>query len=405
MLPKHKYLLTYRYAEVIHDLTVIFVKKYIDYKSRTRDQMEQAARSAKQNIVEGVSQQASLKGQIKLLGVAQASTEELLTDYEDFLRQRNLTIWPKTDKRVSQYRQWGIQATKSYPPEMDRLLKLLRKLKEEEIGNLMVTLCHQLSYLLTKQIRATEKRFVEKGGYSENLFLKRLKSLKLPKSPKTAFTLLELLIVISLIVLIGLAVLALFNPKTQIEKAWDGKRKKELNTLQKVFEDFYNDKNCYPKPEEVCYDPKSSLADGTYTCHICGNEASSPSFSPYLERLPCDPQSQAKEYLYQVDDQNCPTWYRIYTKLSDENDPQIAQAGCTYGCGPGSYIYSYGVSSPNIGLETGPGDYYCSDAQGNCTQVSDTEICTPSFAGESCDGGSDPTSPHCQSAELIGHCE
>ena len=84
----YKYLLSYRYALIIHDLTVEFVKKNIDYKSRTKDQMEQAARSGKQNIVEGVGQsQTSKKGEIKLLGVAKASFEELQADYEDYLRQ------------------------------------------------------------------------------------------------------------------------------------------------------------------------------------------------------------------------------------------------------------------------------------------------------------------------------
>jgi len=178
MLPKYKYLLTYRYAEVIYDLTAAFCQRFLTGRDnlRLREQMISAARSNKQNIVEGVSQQASLKGQIKLLGVAQASTEELLADYEDFLRHRGLKIWPKTDNRIGEYRQWGVAATKSYPPGTARLLKLLRELREEEAGNLMLTLCHQLSYLLTRQIKTTEQKFIEKGGYSENLFKKRLRS-------------------------------------------------------------------------------------------------------------------------------------------------------------------------------------------------------------------------------------
>lgn len=112
---KVKYLLTYRYSEIIHDLTVEFTKKYVlgylsnlgqkpDY--RTADQMNQAARSGKQNIVEGVGQsQTSKKGEIKLLGVAKASFDELLMDCEDFLRQNNLEIYPKPDPRVTKFRQ------------------------------------------------------------------------------------------------------------------------------------------------------------------------------------------------------------------------------------------------------------------------------------------------------------
>src|SRR3972149_5607211 len=106
---KVKYLLTYRYAEIIHDLTVEFTKAYLmgnlstlrnlsnkaDY--RQVDQMNQAARSGKQNIVEGVGQsQTSKSGEIKLLGVSEASFEELLSDLEDFLRQNKLEIYPKT---------------------------------------------------------------------------------------------------------------------------------------------------------------------------------------------------------------------------------------------------------------------------------------------------------------------
>jgi len=169
-LPKHKYLLTYRYAEVVHNLTEEFCRKFLPGREnlRLREQMP-AARSNKQNIVEGVSQQTSLKGQIKLLGVAQASTEELVADYEDFLRP----IWEKSESRVSLYRRLGWEATSSYPPKILKLLKELRK-GSEEAGNLMLTLTHQLSFLLTRQIQATEKKFIEKGGWSENLFRKRI---------------------------------------------------------------------------------------------------------------------------------------------------------------------------------------------------------------------------------------
>ncbi|MBI2268508.1 MAG: four helix bundle protein [Candidatus Blackburnbacteria bacterium] len=116
---KVKYLLTYRYAEIIHDLTVEFTKKYVlsplsnlrylsnfkpDY--RQADQMNQAARSGKQNIVEGIGQsQTSKSGEIKLLGVAKASFEELLMDFEDYLRQHSLEIYPKTDPKITAFRQ------------------------------------------------------------------------------------------------------------------------------------------------------------------------------------------------------------------------------------------------------------------------------------------------------------
>lgn len=175
-----KRLLTYRYAEIIHDLTVEFVKKYIDYKSRTKDQMEQAARSGKQNIVEGVSQITSLKTQIKLLGVSAASFEELTADFEDYLRQHGLPIHPKTHPKIAAFRQ-----TAYYLSNLSNLSDL-GNLKEKPVlpgnptddANYLLTLCHIVTYLLSKQIKAAEEKFVREGGYTENLFHKRLKNLK-----------------------------------------------------------------------------------------------------------------------------------------------------------------------------------------------------------------------------------
>lgn len=99
--PPYKKLLTYKYSVVILDLTKEFVKKFLAgrEKLRTREQMVQAARSGKQNIVEGASQGTSLKGYIKLCGVARGSLEELLEDYKDFARERKLPIWGRGDKR------------------------------------------------------------------------------------------------------------------------------------------------------------------------------------------------------------------------------------------------------------------------------------------------------------------
>jgi four helix bundle suffix protein len=174
---KVKYLLTYRIAEIIQDLTVEFVKSYIDQYSRTKDQMVQAARSGKQNIVEGVGQsQTSKKGEIKLLGVAKASFEELLMDYEDFLRQNRLEIYDKTDSRVSALRKTAF--TLSHLGNLGSLGNLITRPElpdtPQDAANFLLTLCHQVSYLLERQIKAMEKRFVSEGGYSENLYKKRL---------------------------------------------------------------------------------------------------------------------------------------------------------------------------------------------------------------------------------------
>lgn len=176
-LPKYKYLLTYRYAEIIHDLTVIFCKKYISYKSRTKDQMEQAARSGKQNIVEAVGESdTTKKGEIKLLGISKGSFEELLTDYEDFLRQNNLPIYPKTDPRVSRFRETAYRLSNL------RNLSDLGYLIEKAVlpadaanaANFLLTLCHLETYLLDKQIKAMITKFQKEGGFSEQLLNDRL---------------------------------------------------------------------------------------------------------------------------------------------------------------------------------------------------------------------------------------
>lgn len=99
----YKSLPFFKQTEIIYDFTVEFVKKYIDYKSRTKDQMEQAARSGKQNIAEGYLQK-SLESRIKLVGVARGSLEELLNDYQDFLRQRGFRIWTKDSSEARKVR-------------------------------------------------------------------------------------------------------------------------------------------------------------------------------------------------------------------------------------------------------------------------------------------------------------
>jgi len=189
MLPKYKYLLTYRYSEIIHDLTVEFCRRFLGNlgtlgnlreipQRRTIDQMVQAARSGKQNIVEGVGQsRTSKRGEIKLLGVAAASIEELITDYEDFLRQRKLTVWPKTYLKIQAFRKRAAVLTSLGN------LSDLGNLKEkprlpgdpETAANLLLT-CHMATYLLSRQIAKAEDDFVKTGGYTEHLFKKRLQA-------------------------------------------------------------------------------------------------------------------------------------------------------------------------------------------------------------------------------------
>ena len=191
---KVKYLLTYRYSEIIHDLTITFTKRYIlsdlsnlgnlkeprpDY--RQADQMNQAARSGKQNIVEGVGQsETSKKGEIKLLGVAKASLEELLMDYEDFLRQNEFEIYPKVDPRITKFKQIAYRLTNLN--NLSDLGNLIEKPalpdNPEDAANFLLTLCHQETYLLDKQIKSLEEKFIKEGGFTENLFHKRLSSIR-----------------------------------------------------------------------------------------------------------------------------------------------------------------------------------------------------------------------------------
>ncbi len=374
----YKNLVTYIFATVIYDLTVHFCRRYINPHSRTVDQMEQAARSGKQNIAEGYTMQ-SRAGYIKLLGVAEGSLKELAADYEDFLRQRNFAIWPATDPRVRVFRDFRAIWKSPNLPNTPNLPN-----NPEQAANMLLTFCQMATYLLHKQIESLTSKFVKEGGFRENLFRKRL------LYRRQAFTLIELTIVIALLAVLAAAVIALLNPWQQIGKANDAKRKHDLDVLKKVLEDYYNDKGCYPRPEQICYGGNppagfSNICTGPFgyktpqwqTCYICGTESSSPSLSPYLNQLPCDPEHATKEYLYQVNSTTCtgscpsavdctnmcPKSYILYSHLIDTADPAISQSGCNAigGCGTdNNHNYQYGVASPNQMPKTpNCGSTYC----------------------------------------------
>ncbi|MBI2123919.1 MAG: four helix bundle protein [Candidatus Wildermuthbacteria bacterium] len=157
----------FKQTEVIYDFTVEFCKRYIDYKSRTKDQMEQAARSGKQNIAEGYLQK-SLESRIKLLGVARGSLEELLNDYTDFLRQKGLALWQKESAAAKAVRSLVYKNYNDYNNYKDYINS------PEAAANAMVCLVNQTNQLLDQKLRWTEERFVTEGGFRENLFKKRL---------------------------------------------------------------------------------------------------------------------------------------------------------------------------------------------------------------------------------------
>lgn len=171
-IPGYKYLRSYQLTVVIFDLTMQFVKRWIDFKSRTKDQMEQAVRSGKQNIVEGYLEKSS-KLYINLLSVAYASLGELLEDYEDFLRLRGLQIWEERGERIRVFREFRVFRD---PPDSPKSPILPDD--PEEAANLLITLIHQAQFLLSRQGAALEEKFIREGGYTEKLFKKRLEERK-----------------------------------------------------------------------------------------------------------------------------------------------------------------------------------------------------------------------------------
>lgn len=163
---------SYQTTTLIYDLTVEFCRRYIDRtygSNRTHDQMVQAARSGRQNIAEGSQVSGtSKKGEIKLIGVARASLEELLNDYEDFLRQRKLPLWGKEHPKTREIRALGYKSDKSYETYKSYLEN------PETAANCLICLIHQANYLLDKQLETLKRIFIEEGGFAENLFKKRL---------------------------------------------------------------------------------------------------------------------------------------------------------------------------------------------------------------------------------------
>ena len=168
----YKRLASYILATVIYDLNQEFLKRWISPKSRNWDQMDQAGRSGKQNIAEGYTTQ-SLESYIKLLGVAEGSIKELAADYEDFLRKNSLVTWNKNDSRVRVFRAFRAVWVAPNYSNIPNLPK-----DPEEAANMMLTFCQMETYLLAKQIAALKEKFINEGGFRENLFRKRLNNLK-----------------------------------------------------------------------------------------------------------------------------------------------------------------------------------------------------------------------------------
>ncbi len=166
-------LLSYQKSLIIYDGTVVFCRRFMSKRDRTYDQMVQAARSGKQNIIEGSKASlTSTETEIKLTNVARASLEELLEDYKDYLRNNELKLWGKDSKEASYVRNMGRKpgvTTADFASFFESRLP-------ETVANILICLIHQCSYLLFQQIKQQENEFLEDGGIREKMYAARNKN-------------------------------------------------------------------------------------------------------------------------------------------------------------------------------------------------------------------------------------
>ncbi|MFL5342858.1 MAG: four helix bundle suffix domain-containing protein [Gemmataceae bacterium] len=164
-------LLSYQKAEIIYDLTYRFCQRFLSRGDRTIDQMVQAARSGKQNIAEGSRAAGTSKEtELKLTNVARASLEELLADYHDFLRVRDLPLWAKTSKEAKFVRALGAKPHTTY----EAYREFCETRPADVVANIAICLIHQANYLLDRQLRRLEQNFVREGGLRERMTRVRL---------------------------------------------------------------------------------------------------------------------------------------------------------------------------------------------------------------------------------------
>ena len=160
----------YRKSDTLFQLTVEFCHRFLPaYGDRTVDQMLQAARSGKQNIVEGSEDgQTSSEMEIKLLNIARGSLQELRADYNDYLNTRHLTSWPANSERQQRLREFchSHNDYSDYEP-------FVNKMSDEEMANMALTLCHQTDKMMCAYIEKLEKKFVTEGGIKERMYAAR----------------------------------------------------------------------------------------------------------------------------------------------------------------------------------------------------------------------------------------
>lgn len=176
IIPAHgnyQELLSYQKAVVVYDLTFRFCQRFLARGDRTVDQMVQAARSGKQNIVEGSKASGTSKEmEIKLTNVARASLEELLEDYRDFLRVRDLALWDKDSKESRFVRKLGNTSHTTY----ETYREFCETRPAAVVANIAICLIHQTNYLLDQQLRRLEQDFLQEGGLRERMTRTRLQA-------------------------------------------------------------------------------------------------------------------------------------------------------------------------------------------------------------------------------------
>jgi len=167
----YRNLITYQKAEIVYDGTVYFCHRFFEKYNRTIDQMVQAARSGKQNIAEASMASATSKEtEIKLTNVARASLEELLIDFEDFLRTRKLPVWEKEHRLVSRLRELNRMPNANY----ETFRKAIEHPEPEICANTMITLIKITTYLLSRQLTTLEAAFIKEGGLRERMTKARI---------------------------------------------------------------------------------------------------------------------------------------------------------------------------------------------------------------------------------------
>jgi four helix bundle suffix protein len=175
LIPPHggyRKLRSFKSSQLVYDATIVFCDRFVEKRSRTHDQMVQAARSGVQNIAEGsMASATSKKTELKLTNVARASLEELLLDYEDFLRQRGMRIWEKDSPEALEVRKKYLSDKSDKSDASDPYG--IKTATSETAANTLICLINQASFLLGRQLQKLEQDFLTEGGFTERLYKQR----------------------------------------------------------------------------------------------------------------------------------------------------------------------------------------------------------------------------------------